>query len=268
MGGEVGVETERDRGSCFWAELPATPAGSPRSRPAPAAQAPGAFAGRALVVEDNAVNREVASLLLKRLGLEVGCAEDGAAGVAEALARPPAIILMDMQMPGLDGLEATRRLRAAGHEGPIVGLTANAFESDRQACLDAGMDDFLTKPVSGERLAGVLSRWLPGARPPAPPPEPTPGERRRAELAEQLGAEFMASLVGEFLTTAPARVVEARESGAEGRDRALHTLKGTAATLGFDEIAALAERCRRTSDPAALAELEAAVAASAAEPVG
>ena len=89
----------------------------------------------------------------------VGEAGDGAAAIAGVAAYRPDVVLMDVRMPGLGGLEAARRLRAQGLETPIIALTANAFDDDRRACLDAGMDDFLVKPLSLDALRGALARW-------------------------------------------------------------------------------------------------------------
>jgi two-component system, sensor histidine kinase and response regulator len=123
-----------------------------------------------LVVEDEPVNREVTAQLLQDVALEVDLAEDGEAALAAVAVRPPDLVLMDVQMPRLDGLAATRRLRAQpeGRPLPVIALTANAFGEDQRACIEAGMDDFLAKPVDPERLFALVLRWLdraPHARP-------------------------------------------------------------------------------------------------------
>ena len=121
-----------------------------------------------LLAEDNPINQEVAVELLRALGLQVDTAADGAQAVALALAGRYDLVLMDMQMPELDGLEATRRIRAAlGPALPIIAMTANAFGEDREACLAAGMNDHLAKPVDPERLYETLLDWL--GRPPQMP---------------------------------------------------------------------------------------------------
>jgi CheY-like chemotaxis protein len=120
------------------------------------------FAGRrVLLAEDNLVNQEVAHALLSAVGLVIETAEDGSRAVEMALARHHDLILMDMQMPVMDGLAATRAIRArAGDRTPIIAMTANAFGEERAACMAAGMNDHLAKPVDPELLYTTLLRWL------------------------------------------------------------------------------------------------------------
>ena len=129
---------------------------------------------RVLLAEDNPVNQEVGRELLRRAGLVVDTADNGRRAVELALTRGYDLVLMDMQMPELDGLAATREIRARAGQGlPIIAMTANAFGEDRQACLDAGMNDHVAKPVRPDHLYATLRRWLPlrdgrgGAAPPA-----------------------------------------------------------------------------------------------------
>ena len=176
MDGEAGVTSEPGQGSRFWfrvrAEAVAHP-GESTSRADSAFENPGrpierSMVGRVLVVEDNLANRVIMKALLSKLGLRVTLVEDGRQCVelVEGGERPD-LILMDCQMPVMDGYAATERLRQweserpAGTRLPIIALTAEAFEEDRQRCLAAGMDDFLAKPVMVDDLRAMLKRWLP-----------------------------------------------------------------------------------------------------------
>jgi CheY-like chemotaxis protein len=125
---------------------------------------------RVLVVEDNEINRTIACALLARLGLDAEVAEDGEVALEKVVCGRYDLVLMDMRMPRMDGLESTRRMRALplARQPRVFALTANAFEEDRQACLAAGMDGFLAKPYRLEQLAGVVAdvrAWLRGLDP-------------------------------------------------------------------------------------------------------
>jgi CheY-like chemotaxis protein len=112
-----------------------------------------------LLVEDNPINALLAHSLLEREGCIVDRAVGGDEAVSAAAAQAYDLILMDLRLPGLDGIAAARALRRRGVQTPIVALTADAFEEDRRACLAAGMDDFLPKPLAPAALAGALRRW-------------------------------------------------------------------------------------------------------------
>jgi CheY-like chemotaxis protein/anti-sigma regulatory factor (Ser/Thr protein kinase) len=137
-------------------EGPATEAAAPEDERIAPAAAPGA---RVLLAEDNPINALLARTLLEREGAVVDRAASGEETLAALEAGAYDLILMDVRMPGLSGLEATRRLRARGVTTPIVALTADAFEDDRRACLAAGMDDFLVKPLTPSGLKATLARW-------------------------------------------------------------------------------------------------------------
>ncbi|GAA0766850.1 hybrid sensor histidine kinase/response regulator [Ideonella azotifigens] len=190
MGGEVGVTSMPGRGSTFWftarlsrglGPVPAVPS-TVQLRPEEQLRRRHTGA-RILLVEDNEVNREVATELLKAVGLEVDSAVNGQVAVEKAQLLAYDLVLMDMQMPVLDGLSATRSIRALpGWSGrPIIGLSANAFSEDREMCLQAGMDDFVAKPVEPDVLFNALLRWLPSKPVEAGPRGPP--QRRPAEAA-------------------------------------------------------------------------------------
>lgn len=172
MGGTVGVTSEAGRGSRFWFSL-ALPRLELADAPAVSARRklhelihPRLRGARVLLAEDNPTNRAVARGILGRLGMQVEVAMDGREALTAYRAAAPDLILMDIQMPHMDGLQCTTAIRAwesseSHRRVPIVALTANASSEDRTACLSAGMDDYLSKPVSPEQLAHVLSRWLP-----------------------------------------------------------------------------------------------------------
>jgi len=112
-----------------------------------------------LLVEDSIVNQKVAVAQLKKLGFAIDIAENGQIAVELATTNQYCLVLMDCQMPVMDGLEATQKLRSHGFKEPIIAMTANTMDIDRQRCLDAGMDDYISKPISTEQLKGLLAKY-------------------------------------------------------------------------------------------------------------
>lgn len=161
MGGEVGVRSTPGRGTVFSFSVPLEVLCWPTPPPVAAAAPPQRFQGRVLVAEDNPVNRLVAQGTFRSVGLEATLVSDGLQAVVAVLGGSFGVVFMDCQMPELDGLEATRRLRAAGCTVPIVALTAFASTEDRARCMEAGMSDYLTKPLRRTELCAVLERYLP-----------------------------------------------------------------------------------------------------------
>jgi len=229
---------------------------------------------RLLLVEDNPVNLLVAQKLLLALGFECETAPDGEAALKRMIAEPFDLVFMDCQMPVLDGYAATRRWREreaeleSRHRLPIVAMTANAMAGDRQRCLDAGMDDYLAKPVSREQLESCLHRWLPNlmkfalsnAAPVAEPAAPVPAlttarppsqsfpvlDQSLLEELREIAGDETARIIGLFLEDAP-RLISALEKGAAIPDLdamrdAAHTLKSSSANVGAMALSAAAKR--------------------------
>ncbi|MBN1844047.1 MAG: response regulator [Sedimentisphaerales bacterium] len=174
MGGILTVISEPDRGSTFTLKVPAmVPAGMEGAAPSEArqfdfadpARQPQApphqkYVGQVLVAEDNLANQKLMEILLKKMNLDVRLVADGLQAVEAALAECFDLIFMDMQMPQMNGYEATESLRQQGVTAPIVALTAQALVEDREKCLAAGCDDYLAKPISRDKLGGILDKYL------------------------------------------------------------------------------------------------------------
>jgi signal transduction histidine kinase/CheY-like chemotaxis protein len=241
---------------------------------------------RVLLVEDNHVNQRVAARILKRMGHEADLAADGVEAVAQVQARTYDVVLMDMQMPRMDGLEATRTIRALPSGTariPIVAMTANAFSSDREACFASGMDDFISKPVNRDKLFDVLEYWSEdgaSARPdrgtPASPVSASPVDRDQLQaLREELGDDMLQELVGSFRASA-ADLVEQIQMSIQADERTsadelLHRLKGSAATLSFAGVAQACDRLRtvlRSAGPVDTGDALAALLGSLRESEG
>ncbi len=169
MGGEVGVESTPGVGSRFWFTVclqrgeAALPVAAAQVSQDALTQLKQHHAGaRILLVEDDLFNREITVEILAGVGLQLDTAEDGCAGVAKVAAKPYDLILMDIHMPKMDGLEATRQIRAlpCGKIIPVIAMTANAFDDDRVACETAGMNDFVTKPMEPYAFFSTILKWL------------------------------------------------------------------------------------------------------------
>ncbi|MEM7406878.1 MAG: response regulator [Pseudomonadota bacterium] len=210
---------------------------------------------RVLLVEDNANNRKIVQTLLKRLGIDPVIAEDGAAAVAAFSADRFDLILMDIQMPNMDGLEASRRIRemevrdGLGHT-PIMAVTANALPEDRTACTDAGMDDFIAKPVRRKPFLEAVDHWLQEGEEADSMSEfvaglPLLDGAVLERLGRDVGHEVIPDLLKGFaedLEAASGRIEEMVTSrDLEGLTRFAHTLKGSSSTFGAKRLAEVAK---------------------------
>ncbi|MEO1999513.1 MAG: response regulator, partial [Planctomycetaceae bacterium] len=205
MDGEILVDSRPSQGSCFSLLLPAVDAG-PLLRIDPLTSSLSrsedstdglremhCYRGRALLVEDMPDNRKVLKFYLEAAGLSVDTMDNGRQGVQQALQDEYDLVLMDMQMPELDGYEAARRLRAAGYRQPIIALTAHAMASDRERCIRAGCSDYITKPVEYQRLLSVIGNYCERTE----SPELDRAEMKPAQIdstAQELVTEYVAGL--------------------------------------------------------------------------
>ena len=202
---------------------------------------------RILLAEDNTVNQQIALLVLESMGYRADVASNGLEAVEAVATLPYDLVLMDVQMPEMDGLEATRRIRASISDVHIVAMTANAMQGDREACLAAGMNDYLSKPIRPEELAKALLN-TPGsaikeAEVPAPEPVLDPAALERLRSIASTPDSF-GRLVASFFANGSSLVDQLTEAAENGNldvlKRQSHTLKSNAASFG---AAALAELC-------------------------
>lgn len=220
--------------------------------------APEATAGYVLVVEDNLVSQRVAAAMLEKLGLAVTVASDGREAVAQVQRRRPSLVLMDCQMPEMDGFAATRAIREAEGDAArltIVAMTAFALPGDRERCIAAGMDDYVAKPLTLAGLARLVERWLGRTRavnPAAPATEEAVSLAHWQTLEEELGLEELGELLAVLRRQVPATLVEMRGRLAagdlEGVGRLAHKLCGATGDLGAHGLSrrlrAVEEACR------------------------
>jgi PAS domain S-box-containing protein len=210
---------------------------------------------RILVVEDNVVNQQIALLLLKKLGYRADVTANGLEALQALEGNPYDVVLMDVQMPTMDGLEATRRIHQRWPEGRrphVIAATANATQEEREACLAAGMDDYLSKPIRMEELAAALSR----SRPSPGVLHPAALERLRESIGDD-DPGFLSVLIDTFLRDVPQLVEAARQGLRRGQAdevrRAAHTLKSDGATFGATNFSELSRQLEALAGSGTLA---------------
>jgi CheY-like chemotaxis protein len=224
---------------------------------------------RVLLAEDNEVNQVLAVELLTRRGLTVVVAHNGQEAVDAVAGGTFDLVLMDVQMPVLDGLAATAAIRACeqavgGGRLPIIAMTAHAMKGDRERCLEAGMDGYVAKPIQLRELLLALAQVLPPQMPATngAVPGPQPFDRQQALVSVEGDLELLGKMAGLFAPQAKLLLREMREclarSDAPALARAAHKLKGSVATLGGEAAAAVALRLEGLAQRGELAGAEAA----------
>jgi CheY-like chemotaxis protein/HPt (histidine-containing phosphotransfer) domain-containing protein len=272
MGGSVGVASQEGKGSEFWftARLGLSQ-GLDGQAPgaAPESETASCLKGRILVAEDNATNREVALGMLRKLGLRAEAVANGAEAIGALGSIAFDLVLMDMRMPVMDGIEATRRIRdpqsqVLNRDIPIIALTANAMQSDRDSCLAAGMNDFVSKPMMKIELRNALARWLgtgdaairTADRQAASSTTAEEGPLifdREGVMGRLDGDHELAQIVfASFLEDTPSQIQVLRDlvknGNAPGVARQAHAIRGAASNVGGERLRAVASEMEGAAD--------------------
>lgn len=262
MGGSIEARSELGQGSYFTVQLPLNLPGhesDPRWLPpqelaaihveplrASAFHPPQQFRGRVLVADDSADNRRVLLHILSRFGIDADAAPDGREALEAALRGPYDVILMDMQMPEMDGYAATQALRRSGYPRPIVALTAHALSQDREKCLQIGCTDYLTKPVNVRLLSEILGKYLDTVVEPSPRAVPPITAAPAADfpsapiLPDYADDPELLPMIRDYVAELPARIAEVRQAldaGVLDRVSSLaHQLRGVGGSYGYPDL--------------------------------
>jgi CheY-like chemotaxis protein/HPt (histidine-containing phosphotransfer) domain-containing protein len=233
-------------------------------------------------LDDNTTNLQVATAILRKLGYNADTAVDGTGALEALSSKPYGMVLMDVQMPEMDGFEATRQIRSLhsrtlDHRIPVVAMTARAMRGDREKCLEAGMNDYITKPVSPEALRGVIDRWMPPGRvaagsQPAPVQQPATPDAGPPNLASTrvfdrygmlerlMGDEDLAwTIVSGFLEDMPRQIMALRNLVSQSDPRSAggqaHKIKGAAANVGGEALRSVAAEMEKSGKAGNLDEV-------------
>jgi signal transduction histidine kinase/HPt (histidine-containing phosphotransfer) domain-containing protein len=271
MGGSIGVTSQAGKGSEFWftARLARSLGPGGHADVQLEGQMKARLIGRVLVAEDNSTNREVALGILHKLGLRADAVANGAEAISALASTPYDLVLMDMRMPVMDGIEAARQIRnpdsaVLNHDIPIIALTANAMQSDRFSCIAAGMNDFVSKPILKGVLRNALEKWLPigdsavpTAESPSKPADTNEGGTEVFDPAGVLsrleGDDELAQLVFEtFLADIPHQIEGLKElvktGDHGGAARQAHSIRGASASVGGESLRKLATQMENAAD--------------------
>ena len=272
MGGGVGVKSLPGKGSEFWftARLGLSLGlGEPDEGAQPEDQTTVRLNGRILIAEDNSTNREVALGMLRNLGLRADAVANGAEAIRALESIPYDLVLMDMRMPVMDGIEAARQIRnpqsaVLEHDIPIIALTADAMQSDRDSCQAAGMNDFVPKPILKSVLRAALKRWLctgnaatPSGAPQVVPSTTAADTTLIFDLEGVLGRldgdnELAAIVIAVFLEDIPAQIQTLKDFVKSGDTassaRQAHSIRGASANVGGDRLRNVASVMEKAAD--------------------
>jgi len=228
---------------------------------------------KVLLVDDNSTNRMIASVMLRNLGCETVLAADGEEAIAAMRASAFDLVIMDLHMPILDGISACKAIKdprsgVLSPQAPIVAMTASAILRGKERCIEAGMADFMTKPLGKKDFERTLARWAPSWKPPFKPGAPSERDSyvfNEKELLERIAGdgELLKTITGAFLTELPeslAKLKKAIESGSmEELRKEAHSLKGSAASISAEELRAASLELEKAASESSLEKAESAL---------
>ncbi|MFO8061523.1 MAG: PAS domain S-box protein [bacterium] len=224
---------------------------------------------RILLVEDNITNQKVASMILKNMGHKVDVAANGAEALESFKSISYDLILMDVQMPVMDGYEASRRIRETGSNVPILAMTADVLKGTREKCINSGMNDYISKPVNPDTVSGMISKWMERKDNDGDQKEALSGNGKHQfdidSLAESIGGsmDIALSIMEEFIVETEESINEIR-SGLNDRDTgriraASHKIKGSAATVGAQDIHDITRRMQEWAESSSISKIDASI---------